>query len=84
MRFVSCVEATVQPGQKGLNHRAVLTDCKPPEVPVIFAEVASMSLLEVKSQLLQFLATRNPSKPEDSPVAPTEEVARFDVLADDL
>lgn len=50
----------------------------------MFVEGASMSLLEAKSQVSQFLAALYPVDPENSLAAPPEEMASLNLLAGEL
>lgn len=60
-RFVSCLEAIVEPGLTRPNDGTMLTSRMLPKVPIIFFKCVSISLLEVKGQVRQFLAARYPA-----------------------
>lgn len=84
IRLVCSVESIVKPGRKILRDGAVLTDLKLTEVPVVFVEGESMSLPEVKSQVLQLLSTRYPFSLEESLVVASEAVASIHALTSDM
>lgn len=81
---MSCVEAFVEPGRKRVCGGVLLAGRKVPEVPGTLVEGESMSLLEAKSQVCQFLATRYLADLEEFPAAAPEEVESVDMLAGNL
>lgn len=81
---VCCVDASVELGWKRENYGAVLVVGKVQDAPVIFLDGESMYPSEMKSQVRELLATRDPADLEESlPVAP-EEVPNIEGLASGL
>lgn len=75
------IEATLE---QYLNYRAVLADRNLPEVPVIFVKGESMSLLEAKWQVREFLVFWNPVDLDESLEAASENVVTISGISSDL
>lgn len=81
---MSCVEASIKPGQKLQNNGAMLVGCNLFEVPAVFVKGKPIFLSDGQSPLCQFLAAWYPVDFQWSLAVASQKVASVVLLAGDL